>query len=112
MSDGVNNAVPWLDPDNTVGTPRPSHPTYPTGTVADTDSLTVHLCASMRAQDFEIYTVLFDPTLRDDDRLTSTSILRACADNDNRFYLATNTAKLREAFKDIAEKLAKLSVVK
>jgi Flp pilus assembly protein TadG len=109
MSDGANNAAPWGDVDDTVGTPR--RPPNPSPTVADTDAETLSICERMRAAKIEIYAVLFDATTTEANKNTSPSILRACAGNNDRFYVAANTADLRADFKDIAQRLARLAVV-
>ena len=110
MSDGENTAVPWGDSDDTVGTPRP--PPIASPTIADSNAETRTICNAMREERFEIFTVLFDETTTAANKAASTSILKDCAGQLDRFYIASDTASLRAAFKDIALRLSKLTVVR
>jgi len=92
MTDGENNTF--------GGSQRGSNRTL-------SDTLTGEICSAMRNQDVMVFTVGFG-TLD----TTAQTLLKSCANDTSRFFMATNEAALRQAFTNIANQLNNLRLSK
>jgi hypothetical protein len=64
------------------------------------------MCASVKADNIEVYTVLFEepsPVIKD--------LMRNCASAPDKFFDATSNAALITSFEDIGRKLADVRLV-
>jgi hypothetical protein len=64
----------------------------------------VAICSNMKSSGIQVYTVGFNLQ----GNQTATSTLQACASDAAKFYDATDGARLRAAFRDIALKVSSL----
>ena len=85
-------------------------PTYPEHNGSDTaqaDQLTSELCANIKAQKIEIFTIAFQVT---DDSVKS--MLEGCASPGGAYYDAIDAHQLKAAFNDIGSSLTKIRLTK
>ena len=84
----------------------------------DADAITVSnnakaICANMKAQGIEIYTVGFDlDNLPPADRTRALDALQSCGTDINHFYNALSAEQLKQSFRDIALQLTTLHLAK
>jgi len=71
------------------------------------NTYTAELCANIKAQKIEVFTVAFSVT---DTNIKS--ILKTCATDDAHYFDATDTAKLLDAFQNIADALRNLYIAR
>lgn len=71
------------------------------------DELTRQSCANARAAGVEIYSIAFSVASNPIDS-AGVNLLRACATNDDHYYLATDSTQIDSVFSQIAAKLGKL----
>lgn len=103
MTDGVNTVAPQED-EGYFG--NPADYGYGTGP-GYANGITSSLCEKIKAQGTVIYTVLFDV----DDAATE-DMLRNCATEPSKSFVADDAAQLITAFADIGVSLTKLRIVR
>jgi hypothetical protein len=103
MTDGANTLAPTTvnaGPHGSITSGKYKNTTY-------TNDLTAQLCTNVKADNIEVYTVLFE--VKD---ATIESLLRNCATDPSKSYVANNASELIAAFDSIAKQLAELRIVK
>jgi Flp pilus assembly protein TadG len=93
MTDGTNTASPL-------------YPSHDGSDSAFADAKFSTMCASVKADNIEVYTVLFEepsPVIKD--------LMRNCASAPDKFFDATSNAALITSFEDIGRKLADVRLV-
>lgn len=101
MTDGANTVSPYAD--GNYG--DHAYTEYGDGTY--TDNLTASLCGKIKAEGTIVYTVLFDVT---DPGIET--LLRDCASDSSKSYVADDAAELLTAFADIGAALTKLRLTR
>ncbi len=101
MTDGANSSSPYDD-----GNYGPDASTK-YGDNGYSNSLTAKLCESIKAEGTVVYTVLFDVS---DPQIEA--LLRGCASDASKSYVAGDKAALLTAFNDIGAALTKLRLTK
>jgi Flp pilus assembly protein TadG len=102
MTDGANTLAPTnanAGSHSAIASSKYKNTTY-------TNDLTAKLCENVKADGIEVYTVLFD--VKD---ATIETLLRNCASEPAKSYVASDSAELIAAFDDIAKQLAQLRIV-
>ena len=94
MTDGMN-------------TRSPNYPDNWGGDTALANTLTAELCANIKADGINIFTIAFEVTDN-----TIKNILRKCASNPSQFFDAGNAGHLAAAFKKIGASLASLRLTR
>lgn len=103
MTDGANTLAPTTvnaGPHGSITSGKYKNTTY-------TNDLTATLCQNVKADNIEVYTVLFE--VKD---ATIETLLRNCATDPSKSYVANNASELIAAFDSIAKQLAQLRIVK
>lgn len=90
MTDGMN-------------TRSPNYPDHWGGDTALANTLTAELCTNAKADGIKIFTIAFEVT---DSAIKN--ILQACASDPGKYFDATNSAELANAFKNIGSSLTAL----
>ncbi|MBX9759606.1 MAG: VWA domain-containing protein [Beijerinckiaceae bacterium] len=96
--------VLMTDGENTVS---PRYPDHWGGDANLANTLTAEVCANIKNDDIEIFTIAFQVSTN-----TVKSLLRNCATNSDRFYDAADSTQLSSAFKEIAKQMSSLRIVK
>lgn len=77
-----------------------------TGTdVTKSNVLTGRMCANVKADKVEMFTVAYEF-----DGVDTLKVLRNCASKKENYYLASNASELKSAFEDIAESLTDIRI--
>lgn len=80
---------------------------------ADVSSKAKQLCANMKAQGIEVYTVGFDLDALDGaEKARAVDTLQSCGTDLHHFYQALDAEQLKQSFRDIAMQLARLYVAR
>jgi hypothetical protein len=102
MTDGTNTLAP-------VSADAGPHGSAKTGAYKGTkypDLLSAELCANVKTDEIDVYTVLFDV---DDEKIQK--LLQDCASSKAKSYVAKDAEELIAAFDAIARQLAQIRVV-
>lgn len=103
MTDGSNTLAPTTK--NAGGHGQIASGVYKNTTYSDT--LTAQLCQNIKNDSIDVYTVLFDVA-----DATVEKILRDCATDPSKSYVAKNADELVSAFDSIARQLARVKIMK
>jgi len=92
---------------NTKSMTQPSHD----GSDSDAaDTLTAELCADIKKEGIEVYTVAYK--LASSSAAKTKATIKACASSDANFFDATDTASLEQAFEEIGRSLFEVRISK
>ena len=103
MTDGANSKLMNASNGRHDVSPSPKPDSPATGA----NTYTAELCANIKAKNIEVFAVALNVT---DTGIKS--ILKTCATDDSHYFDATDTAKLLEAFQNIADALSNLYIAK
>ena len=90
--------VVMTDGTNTVS---PNNKYHNAASVSRANNLTEEACDEAKANDLEVYTITFGPSVDN----TIKNLMKACATKNDMYIHASNSAALSDAFKDIADRL-------
>ncbi|MBR0653953.1 pilus assembly protein TadG-related protein [Plastoroseomonas arctica] len=99
----TNNGVPTATPLTDANDPT---------TTAELDRRVARLCTVIKAAGIEIYVVGFDITSAGGNAATVRALLTACANSTSDYYDAANSAALNSAFVSIANRVARVRLVR
>ncbi|WP_419253756.1 hypothetical protein ACN2C6_00070 [Caulobacter sp. ErkDOM-YI] len=103
MTDGANSKLMNAGNGRHDVSPSPN----PSSPATQANTYTAELCANIKAQKIEVFTVAFNVT---DTGIKN--ILKTCATDESHYFDATDTANLLKAFQDIADALRSLYIAK
>lgn len=96
--------VLMTDGENTIS---PTYPYHNSGSSSTANTLTTEVCANIKASGIQVFSIAFQVT-----NATVKSLLTNCASSTDRFYDATNSNLLADAFDAIGRQMTNLRLAK
>ncbi len=96
--------VLMTDGENTIS---PTYPYHNSGTASTANTLTAEVCTNAKAAGIQIFSIAFQVTTS-----SVKSLLTNCASSSDRFFDATSSTQLSDAFDAIARQMTNLRLAK